>query len=117
MSVRRHVWVKMHRIEALTQQKGLCAYCQEPLRQSSATADHVLAISRGGSRTSKENIKACCRPCNVAKGSLNVKQFQRLLNDPSSSNDLKIHLASMRFRLWRRTHQACRRINRYVGMQ
>jgi len=40
-----------------------CAYCGRP----GDTVDHVLPLSRGGTRTSWLNTVACCARCNAAK--------------------------------------------------
>ncbi len=50
----------------LVRDRFRCAYCGE--RRSRLTIDHIIPRSRGGS-TDFENCVACCRACNIRKGS------------------------------------------------
>lgn len=110
------LWNKVYRTEARAKQKGKCAYCLEPITVKRTTADHVNPRSKGGT-TKQENIKAACAPCNKAKGSKSETAFKRMLRDPPPSAGINVHLASMRFRLWTRTHLACKRILLSVGIR
>ena len=47
-----------------------CAYCTAP----ADTLDHVLARLKGG-LTVRENLVPACRPCNLAKGSDNWREW------------------------------------------
>lgn len=49
-----------------------CCYCGEPAN----TLDHIHPMSRGG-HTIPENLAACCRRCNLDKGSQNVWAWWR----------------------------------------
>lgn len=51
------------------------------------TIDHLQPLSRGGT-TSPDNEVPCCAPCNKAKGSLTVAEYQRHRRD---SKRLKAH--------------------------
>lgn len=44
-----------------------CSYCHDALTKASATMDHVVPLSRGGSN-GIDNIAPCCRRCNASKG-------------------------------------------------
>jgi 5-methylcytosine-specific restriction endonuclease McrA len=67
------------RERAADAQRNLCCWCGRPmLRQRIAetpkaeqgrvcTAEHLVAVSRGG-RVTEKNIRAACRDCNRARG-------------------------------------------------
>jgi hypothetical protein len=68
--------------------KYICIYCKrddlshdvpqkDPRR---VTIDHIVAISRGGSYTSKSNMAVCCAKCNTNKGNLSQDDFLRSLD-------------------------------------
>lgn len=57
-----------HFREAAVRVFPFCAWCGEPLDHGTATVDHVVAKSRGGSNR-WENFALSCEPCNYAKGS------------------------------------------------
>jgi 5-methylcytosine-specific restriction endonuclease McrA len=44
-----------------------CFWCGTPLTRRSATFDHVVPVSRGGSRGAG-NVELACRRCNGTKG-------------------------------------------------
>ena len=48
-------------------QKGVCAYCLEPLDQPNMELDHVIPVAMNGPET-MANLVLSCRPCNRAKG-------------------------------------------------
>jgi 5-methylcytosine-specific restriction endonuclease McrA len=50
----------------LAAQGGKCAYCHQELPPEKATADHIVAVVRGGS-DDESNIAAACQPCNSRK--------------------------------------------------
>lgn len=45
-----------------------CAYCGKKLTRHTATFDHVIPLSRGGTNH-KWNLVWCCQKCNHDKGS------------------------------------------------
>lgn len=45
----------------------LCSYCAQPAEAKDRTADHVIAVSRGGAHNAA-NLKPACRRCNSRKG-------------------------------------------------
>lgn len=45
----------------------MCAYCGK-VTPKGLTRDHIIPLSRGG-KDSWHNCCACCRPCNIMKGS------------------------------------------------
>jgi 5-methylcytosine-specific restriction endonuclease McrA len=111
--VSERAWLTAFRSDAATWQDGLCAYCTEPLTWETKSADHVHPRSQGG-KTERSNIKASCHDCNVAKGSMPVKAFLAAMREPDHTMPFNVWLAHMRWRLWKRTHLACRRIERAV---
>lgn len=80
-----------HLPDLIKKQGGACHYCgtevkylpdgnhQKRYRRSRATTDHVIARHNGGSNDIT-NLVAACNQCNSAKGSLDYKEFLRILN-------------------------------------
>jgi hypothetical protein len=101
---------------ALRAQGSRCFYCKAPLSWWSATADHKHPKSKRG-RLREDNIVAACEPCNQAKGNLFSEQFFTLIKKPrppkARRDDLLLVWATRR--IWRRTHRACDRIERFAG--
>ncbi|MCC6486713.1 MAG: HNH endonuclease, partial [Candidatus Hydrogenedentes bacterium] len=48
-------------------QRGRCGYCRVKLGKSGWHADHIVALTRGGSNA-RSNIQVLCRTCNLSKG-------------------------------------------------
>ena len=46
----------------------VCAYCGKKLSRYTATIDHIIPLSRGGTDF-KWNLVWCCHKCNQSKGS------------------------------------------------
>ena len=111
-------FIKAHRIDALSAQNGFCRYCLGPLTPREATADHRTPRARGGSNA-KANIAAACRDCNMTKGMMDERLFQRLIAGPMAPTGLGIHLiaAWSRRRIWSAMHRACRRILKSAGAE
>jgi Restriction endonuclease len=109
------MFLRMFRADAAREQRGRCAYCGGPMAPGEITADHITPRKRGGT-TKRENIAACCAPCNRAKGSMTTKAFMKAIQSPPPKARLSIHLAHFRYRLWRRTWEACARIERLAGL-
>jgi len=55
---------RKRRIEVLNRDGWICYYCGGDAQQ----ADHVIPISKGGDPMALENMVACCKRCNSAKG-------------------------------------------------
>lgn len=110
------VFVRMYREEALSGQKMKCVFCHERITRANATADHLVARSRGG-RTERKNIRAACKPCNSAKSNGKPTWFRDVLHGTGIPlGDRGLTAAWVRFRLNRRLEKAERRICRAVGM-
>jgi hypothetical protein len=112
--VREPTWRHLCKIEALTDQKGKCKYCKGPLGIREATADHSWPVSRNG-RTTRKNIVAACRHCNVTKGSIPHVDFYRLIDrkmPKGASADILLIWASRK--IWRRADRATERIEKYA---
>jgi hypothetical protein len=61
-------------------QGGLCFFCREPLPQSEASVEHLVASANGGSNND-ENCVACCKSLNALFGSMSLKEkIQLVLN-------------------------------------
>jgi 5-methylcytosine-specific restriction endonuclease McrA len=61
--------LRRFRLKNYVAQAGCCAYCEQPMRLSDSTIDHLVPLSRGGSWR-HYNLRLCCGPCNAAKGDL-----------------------------------------------
>lgn len=109
------LWARVYRIEAHAKQKGRCIYCREPMTRREATADHVVPRIKGGA-TSRENIKAACKPCNACKGSMTEARFKKAIRAPNEEHSINVLLANFRLRLWSRVELAEKRILASVGI-
>lgn len=68
-------------IAKIEKQLGKCFYCKESMNRvmnhpKAASMDHKIPRSCGGLRL-QDNIVACCRSCNTAKGSMTAEEFIR----------------------------------------
>ena len=52
-----------------------CAYCNVPLSLKTATIDHVIPVSRGGSRWSLANMVLACQGCSNDKGDQGLMEY------------------------------------------
>ena len=107
-------FTRAYRADALTAQRGRCAYCHSRLTAQEATADHMLARKNGG-RTKRDNIVAACKDCNLAKGHLSVAEFTKKIKYPNG-DPWKIYHAWVRRKLSVRIDRAEKRILRSVGL-
>ncbi len=62
---------KKARLVVLSRDGYTCAYCG----QDATTVDHIQSIKAGGDPVSLENMVACCKRCNSAKGSRSQAVF------------------------------------------
>lgn len=109
-------FMKAYRAEAVREQNHRCAYCFDPITPSKATADHVKAQSKGG-KHGKGNIVASCGLCNSLKGSMDVREFVKIISSFPSGRRLSWQLAWMRRRINRLGMNAERRLYRAFGME
>jgi Restriction endonuclease len=107
-------FIRVYREQARVEQKSRCKYCHDRISARSATADHVKPRSKSGSDR-KENIVAACGPCNMAKGSMAVGEFQKLLHSFPSGHSIAILMAYSRRRINLAAGRSIRRLNRYFG--
>lgn len=107
--------IKRGRDAALSAQSGCCKYCFEPLTAATATAEHRVARSAGGSNLA-HNIDAACLRCNRLKGTATAGAFLKAIKFPTIGADLELLLANARRKIWLKTHRSCRAIGRAVGM-
>ena len=75
---------KKQRLIVLARDGYVCYYCG----QDAHTVDHVQSIKSGGDPISLENMVACCKKCNSAKGSRSQGLFLARLSTPPA---LPIH--------------------------
>lgn len=76
-TVETRIWLKF-RSHYLKSQKLICAYCgKKDLKLNShhgrnlgslATIDHIIPLSKGGSRFDRKNLTVACHTCNNKKG-------------------------------------------------
>jgi hypothetical protein len=59
-------------------QGGLCFFCKDPLPQSEASVEHLVASANGGSNND-ENCVACCKSLNALFGSMSLKEKVQLV--------------------------------------
>lgn len=52
-----------------------CVYCNVTLSHKTATIDHIVPVSKGGSRGSVLNMVLSCVECNQVKADRPVKEF------------------------------------------
>jgi 5-methylcytosine-specific restriction endonuclease McrA len=62
---------RKRRLAVLARDGYVCAYCG----QDATTVDHIQSIKAGGDPLSLENLVACCKRCNSAKGSRSQAVF------------------------------------------
>ena len=61
-------------------QGGRCFFCREPLPQSDASVEHLVASANGGSN-GDDNCVVCCKALNALFGSMSLKEkIQLVLN-------------------------------------
>lgn len=66
---------KRLRAELLIKTDRKCPYCGVQISHTTATFDHILPRSKGGT-DDKDNIIVCCRRCNVKKDDSYVEWFK-----------------------------------------
>lgn len=95
--------VRKLRAAAYEAQNLQCFYCTQIMTAGEVTADHKVPVIAGG-KTDGDNIVACCRLCNGAKGDMHADEFMVLLTgeDPQASSSPHI------FEAWKRRQRAQR---------
>lgn len=61
--------LRRFRLKSYVKQDGCCAYCEQPMRLSESTIDHLVPLSRGGTWR-HYNLRLVCSACNSCKGDL-----------------------------------------------
>lgn len=80
---KRRPIVQFTRANIYTRDNYTCQYCRKSFPTNELTFDHVVPVSRGGTR-SWENIVSCCIPCNRKKGSRTPEEAGlKLLRKPA----------------------------------
>lgn len=63
------------RNEVLERDDYICQYCGAELDEETATVDHVIPKSKGGS-SYPDNMVCSCQQCNLEKGNMMPEKFQ-----------------------------------------
>jgi CRISPR-associated endonuclease Csn1 len=58
----------VRRFQAITRQKGQCAYCGETITFATSEMDHIVPRKGVGSTNTRTNLLAVCMSCNRSKG-------------------------------------------------
>ena len=58
--------------------QGRCHYCHQPFKPSELTMDHIVPLARGG-RSVRGNVVPACKPCNNAKRSQLLMEWEGFL--------------------------------------
>jgi hypothetical protein len=67
-------------------QGGLCFFCKQPLSQTDASVEHLVASAKGGGNAD-DNCVACCKALNALLGSMSLKEkIQLVLNQNGHFN-------------------------------
>jgi 5-methylcytosine-specific restriction endonuclease McrA len=69
---------KKIRLIVLARDGYVCYYCG----QDATTVDHIVSIKNGGDPVNPENLLACCKRCNSAKGSRSQGVFLARVSTP-----------------------------------
>src|SRR2546426_4413038 len=83
VKVKKNRMVKFSRANIYARDNYTCQYCGSSYRSEELTFDHVIPVSRGGTK-SWENIVTACIDCNRKKGGLTPEEARmRLIQKPS----------------------------------
>lgn len=55
-------------------QNGICHYCRNQIERKNWTVEHLVPISKGGSRIPANEVGAC-KSCNNARGNQSIESF------------------------------------------
>lgn len=59
---------------------GICQCClREPISINNYDASHIMAERKGG-ETTLDNLKPCCRMCNLSMGTMDMNEFIKKYN-------------------------------------
>lgn len=88
----------VRRFEAITRQKGQCAYCGTTITYRSSEMDHIVPRRGVGSTNTRTNLVAVCVPCNRSKGNLPFATWAESHPNP----EISVAKALERVRTWTR---------------
>lgn len=60
----------VRRYQAITRQKGQCAYCGDTITITTSEMDHIVPRKGVGATNTRTNLLAVCVPCNRSKGNI-----------------------------------------------
>lgn len=88
----------VRRMDAITRQKGQCAYCGDTVTFTTCEMDHIVPRRGPGSTNTRSNLVAACIPCNRSKGNIPFAVWA----DASRRPEISVEEAVARTRLWTR---------------
>lgn len=109
-------FAKADRESVLRSQGGRCKYCLDPLSYKTVTRDHVIPRVNGGT-DARDNLVAACFRCNQSKGSLPMKKFVRLIQNPQRGEPIIYRLIWFDWRLNKALIKMERRVFRAAGIR
>ena len=59
---------------------GICYYCGKVFKPGILTMDHIVPLARGG-RSTKDNLVACCKECNIRKKTLLPMEWEEYMRN------------------------------------
>lgn len=65
--------------EIYIEQRGLCVYCKDPLKEG-RHKDHIMPLKLGGTHH-RENIQLLCPTCSLRKNALHPDIFAKQINE------------------------------------
>lgn len=114
--VSEQAWLRAYRSDAATKQNGRCCYCRSELTRDTISADHKVPRAEGG-KTTRENIKAACSECNLAKGKRSSASFMSLVKNPTTGTSQRIYRAWMRRKVNLAVERSCKRLRKAFGLR
>jgi len=84
--------------QELLKNNPYCTYCKIKVNETTATLDHVVAVSLGGKNDIK-NLVLSCNKCNGVKSDMTESRWAKIL--PILLKDNYSHLSRRQRRHWR----------------
>lgn len=77
-----YAWKRIIRDEIWTEQGCRCFYCKSVLKRDETTLDHKTPQKLNG-RSDRSNYVVACEFCNLAKGSMHISLFKKIITNRS----------------------------------
>lgn len=107
-------FARASRETARARQDSKCLYCRDRLTAETATREHRVPRSLGGSDR-QENIGASCQCCNLTKGSTPEGKFKNIIKHPQHGDSVHVWLAWSRRRINLAVERSEKRIGAAMG--